>query len=181
MAMNKTRKLEIEIPAGKRAIWQNGVLTLVDSGDVTDRIKTFEDALKELGSTHPLVEEYLTISTRAITSDMLAYLKLRIIVAALNEGWQPQYSGDEIRWYPWFNLYTKEKYDELSKEDKSRCVLRSGNYSNANSGLACARAHYASSYSFTYCGGRLAFRSEELAVYAGRQFTEVYAEFYLFK
>lgn len=41
---------------------------------------------------------------------------------------------------------------------RSRVVLRSGNSSSANSGLACAGAHYACSYSSTYYGARLAFR-----------------------
>ena len=43
---NKTKKIELEIPIGKTAKWINGVLTLVDENpqDVTERIKTFEDA-----------------------------------------------------------------------------------------------------------------------------------------
>lgn len=178
-------EIKIEIPAGKKAIWQNDVLTLVDEEpkDVMERIKTFNDALKELGSEHPLSKEYSIISARVdgISNGLLAYLKLCIIVAALNGGWQPQYSEDEIRWHPWFYLYTKEEYDKLSEEDKSRCVLRSGSFSYALSGLAYASASHASSSSYPDYGGRLAFRSEELAAYAGRQFTEVYAEFHLFK
>ena len=47
---------------------------------------------------------------------------------------------------------------------RGRCVLRSGNYSNANSGLAYANAHYASSLSYTYYGGRLAFRGKFVIV-----------------
>lgn len=43
------KKIEIEIPDGKRAEWVNGVLTLVDDKpkDVRERIKTFEDACTE--------------------------------------------------------------------------------------------------------------------------------------
>ena len=41
---------------------------------------------------------------------------------------------------------------------RSRVVLRSGNSSSANGGLACAGANYACSYSHTYYGARLAFR-----------------------
>ena len=43
------KKIEIEIPDGKRAEWVNGVLTLVEDTfkDVRDRIKTFEDACEE--------------------------------------------------------------------------------------------------------------------------------------
>ena len=43
---------------------------------------------------------------------------------------------------------------------KGRCVLRSGNNSNANSGLAYAYAHFASSFSSTSYGARLAFRGK---------------------
>lgn len=43
----RTKKIEIEIPEGKKAEWINGVLTLVDESQkdnrpVTERIKTFE-------------------------------------------------------------------------------------------------------------------------------------------
>lgn len=160
-----------------------GKETFAINFNVMKRVQTFQDACSELGYTHPMVQAYddLMENCGENEADILAYLQLRIIVAALNEGWQPQYTDDEVRWYPWFFLYTKEEYEELDEKDKSRCVLRSGHYSNANSGLAFAFAYYASSYSNTYYGGRLAFRSEELAAYAGRQFKEIYAEYFLFK
>ena len=39
----KSKKLEIEIPEGKTAVWRNGILTLIDEPekDVKERIKTF--------------------------------------------------------------------------------------------------------------------------------------------
>ena len=43
---------------------------------------------------------------------------------------------------------------------KGRCVLRSGSYSSASSGLAYANANLASSYSSAGCGARLAFRGK---------------------
>lgn len=57
----ETKKIEIEIPEGKKAEWINGVLTLVDESQednrpVTERIKTFEDARSELITN---VEEFL--------------------------------------------------------------------------------------------------------------------------
>ncbi len=47
----KSKKLEIEIPEGKTAVWRNGILTLIDEPekDVRKRIKTFEDACREIG------------------------------------------------------------------------------------------------------------------------------------
>ena len=58
----QTKKVEIEIPAGKKAEWVNDVLTLVDEEkpqDVKERIKTFEDAIEELGEDHPLVDHWI--------------------------------------------------------------------------------------------------------------------------
>lgn len=96
------KKIEIEIPDGKRAEWINDVLTLVDDKpkDVTERIKTFEDACKELGNEHPFVRTYNEYARNMSEEnkndvDVIAYLKLRIIVAALNEGWKPKFTEDE--------------------------------------------------------------------------------------
>ena len=180
----KTKKVEIEIPAGKKAVWVNGVLTLVDEKpqDVTERIKTFADACRELGSDHPFVKAYDGYVSHIHQHDMndydlVAYLQLRIITAALNEGWEPQFTKGERRWYFWYDLITKEQYDKLSAEDKSRVVGRGGYYANANGGLVFSSAVHASSYSRTGHGSRLAFKSEKLAAYAGRQFAEIYADF----
>ena len=182
--MEETKKVTIEIPAGKKAVWVNGVLTLVDEKpqDVTERIKTFADACRELGSDHPFVKAYDGYVSHIHQHDMndydlVAYLQLRIITAALNEGWEPQFTKGERRWYFWYDLITKEQYDKLSAENKSRVVGRGGLNAVANFGLVYANAYYASSYSRTYSGSRLAFKSEKLAAYAGRQFAEIYADF----
>ena len=180
----KTKKVEIEIPAGKKAVWVNGVLTLVDEKpqDVTERIKTFADACRELGSDHPFVKAYDGYVSHIHQHDMndydlVAYLQLRIITAALNEGWEPQFTKGERRWYFWYDLITKEQYDKLSAEDRGRVVGRGGGSAGAFFGLVCAGAYDASSYSYADVGSRLAFKSEKLAAYAGRQFAEIYADF----
>lgn len=112
---------EIEIPDGKRAEWVNGVLTLVDDKpkDVTERIKTFEDACAELGDKHPFVIQYkklydcfLNDTAMNNSHDIIAFLKLRIITAALNEGWEPQFTDDEYRYYPWFYITKKNNMSE---------------------------------------------------------------------
>ena len=182
--MEETKKVTIEIPAGKKAVWVNGVLTLVDEKpqDVTERIKTFADACRELGSDHPFVKAYDGYVSHIHQHDMndydlVAYLQLRIITAALNEGWEPQFTKGERRWYFWYDLITKEQYDKLSAEDRGRVVGRGGPNANAFCGLVYALANYASSLSHTSYGSRLAFKSEKLAAYAGRQFAEIYADF----
>ena len=179
-----SKEITIPVPDGKRAEWINGVLTLVDepkedNRPVTERIKTFEDAREALGDEHPLVKEYWGVVNvdLDITQDLIAYLKLRIIVAALNEGWEPKFEKGEYRYYPWFYLYTKEQYDELDDDEKGRCVLRSGFSTSSRYGFVYCVAYNGASNSVTHGGSRLVFRTRELAAYAGRQFTEEWADF----
>lgn len=174
----ETKKVEIEIPIGKKIEWVNGVLTLVDEKpkNVTDRIKTFDDACHELGESHPLVKEW-QMCGQNLSPDLEAYLRLRIITAALNEGWKPQFIKGERRWYFWYDLITKERYDKLSAEDKSWVVGRAYRNAYAYGGLVYSHSLSVSSGSNTSDGSRLAFKSEELAAYAGRQFAEIYADF----
>lgn len=179
-----SKEITIPVPDGKRAEWINGVLTLVDeqkvdNRPVTERIKTFDDAREALGDEHTFVKEYWSVVNvdLDITQDLIAYLKLRIIVAALNEGWEPKFEKGEYRYFPWFYFYTKEEYDKLDDEEKGRCVLRSGGNSVAIFGFVGVSADGDASYSYTSGGSRLAFRTRELAAYAGRQFTEEWADF----
>ena len=178
------REITIPIPDGKRAEWINGVLTLVDeqkvdNRPVTERIKTLADAMEALGQGNPLVEEYIAVrdKLRTYAGELIAYLKLRIIVAALNEGWEPKFTEDEYRYFPWFYFYTKEEYDKLDDEEKGRCVLRSGINTISSNGFVICSANYDASNSSTNSGSRLALRTRELAAYAGRQFTEEWADF----
>lgn len=179
------KEITITVPDGKRAEWINGVLTLVDEPQVdnrpvTERIKTFEDACNELGEDNPLVKEYWGVRKNLglyFTQDLSAYLKLRIIVAALNEGWEPKFEEGEGRYYPWFTLYTKCEYDELDEEEKGHVVYRGSHYASAVGGVSYAGAFSGASLSQAFVGLRLAFRTNELSAYAGMQFIEEWADF----
>ena len=173
----KSKKLEIEIPEGKTAVWRNGILTLIDEPekDVRKRIKTFEDACREIGiDAEAWNRDKISLG---LEPDVLAFLKLRIIVKALNEGWEPQFTEDECRYYPWFILYTREEYNKLDEEEKSRVVYRSYNNAYGLGGVLYANASYDSSYANAYIGVRLAFKTSELAAYCGRQFLDIWADF----
>jgi hypothetical protein len=187
------KTITIEVPDGTRAEWnKDGLLALVkneeqDNRPVTERIKTFEDACREIGGTdNALVNQYLFVANGpemdGTGKDLLAYLKLRIIAAALNEGWEPQFTEDEYRWYPWFYLYTEEELKEKSEQWKKEhaLVLWGGHANNgAYCGLASAYSNNAFSDSSASFGARLAVKSEELAVYFGKQFSELWADFYV--
>ena len=173
----KSKKLEIEIPEGTTAVWRNGILTLIDEPekDVRKRIKTFEDACHEIGiDAEAWNRDKISLG---LEPDVLAFLKLRIIVKALNEGWEPRFTEDECRYYPWFILYTGEEYNKLDEEEKSRVVYRSYHYAVALGGVSCAYASHDSSNTAAHIGVRLAFKTSELAAYCGRQFLDIWADF----
>ena len=148
--------------------------------NVMDRVKTFQDAVVELGNDNPLVKQYNQFYSEfgdMMDNDIIAYLKLRIITAALNEGWEPQYKKDEYRYYPFFTLLSKKEYDELKDDERQCCVGRSHNVANAGGGLVYAYSYGGSSNSHSYRGVRLAFKTSELAKYAGNQFINIWADF----
>ena len=126
--------IQVEIPAGKKAAWVDGFLKLVDAEEeqkkderpITERVKTFEDACKELGEDHKLVQQYRAIEGTPLMDsiDVVAYFKLRIITAALNEGWVPQFTEDEERWYPYLVLWFKGELEDKSDEWKDERNLQ---------------------------------------------------------
>lgn len=78
-----------------------------------------------------------------VNSDVVAYLKLRIITAALNEGWEPQFTQDEDRWFPWHVLWTEEELSSKSDEWKrERCLTTMQYHRGECAGLAYADSDY---------------------------------------
>ena len=192
-----SKKIEIEIPEGKVAEWKeiNGVTTLVlvdekDNRPVTERIKTFEDACNELGDEHPLVKEYWGVINinLDIKQDLISYLKLRIIAAALNELNEetldefPNFTTGEYRWYPWFYFYTQDEIYKMGEGDKKN-LWRLGSYSinGSNCCIAYANSNFAWSYSYSNVSARLAVKSEELAKYFGQQFIDIWSDYLISK
>lgn len=189
------KEIVVAVPDGKRAEWVNGVLTLVDDvveatkdeRPVMERIKTFEDACDEVGrlaergneGLATLLADYESNAGNIKTKGTLAYMKLCIIAAALNEGWEPQFTTDEYRWYPWFTLWTKEELAEKTEEwRQDSCGPGAVARTTARlCGLACAYSFNAWSNSYASLSARLAVKSEELAGYFGKQFIEIWADY----
>lgn len=187
------RTIQVEIPAGKKAAWVDGFLKLVDAEEeqkkderpITERVKTFEDACNELGEDHKLVQQYRAAEGTSLMDsiNVAAYLKLRIITAALNEGWEPQFTEDEERWYPYLVLWFKGELDDKSDEWKDERNLQvpvvvgsAGDGSHV--GVSALSSDYAVSFSHTLLGSALVFRKSEIARFAGQQFTELWANYY---
>lgn len=184
--------IQVEIPAGKKAAWVDGFLKLVDAEEeqkkderpITERVKTFEDACKELGEDHKLVQQFKAIQ-EAIAEDKeaTAYFKLGIITAALNEGWKPDFTNnEEYRYYPYLCLWSKEELEQKTdawKDERNLQLWLGGgsSYYGADCGLASANSRNAWSNANAFLSARLAHKTEELAIYSGKQFTELWANY----
>ncbi|MGQ0738389.1 MAG: hypothetical protein ACT4OJ_04950 [Bacteroidota bacterium] len=121
------------------------------SGNIMDRVKTFEDACRELGIT----QSELTVSGE-LGKDfkcIAAHAQLIIVCKALNEDWTPDWANDnQYKYYPWFDL-------------------------SSGSGLSYYDCDYR--HSASYVGSRLCFKSAELAKYAANQFKDIYTDFFI--
>lgn len=123
-------------------------------GKIIDRIKTFEDACKELGiDSSSVIPEVATAGLQKDEKSIQAYCKLIIIAKALNEGWAPNWAmGDEYKWFPWFDL-------------------------SSGSGLRYGDNDFWLSLSTV--GSRLCYKTKELAIYAGQQFEDIYQDYFI--
>lgn len=156
---------------------------------ITERIKTFDDACEVLGENNDLVKAYKEIMptcTYTDAKDILAYLKLRIICAALNEGWKPKFTEDEYRYYPWFYLYSEKEVEEMDEEEKQEInlistvsLLGGSAYYGAYDGFGCVFASNVPSAAAAIIGSRLCLKSDTLAIYCGKQFINIWADFTL--
>lgn len=155
---------------------------------ITERVKTFEDACHELGKDDDLVCQYVWVEKEmrgwhnTKHSDLLAYLKLRIICAALNEGWEPQFTEDELRYHPCFSLWTSEELNEKDEEWKQESHLISTDvFRTEYAGFAYVYLSYAPSNIAANVSSCLCLKNETLAEYCGKQFIELWADFGLIR
>jgi hypothetical protein len=130
-----------------------GEKTKSTCGKITDRVKSFEDACRELGI-DPAGVLVLTSNVKEVQENfkaIAAFTKLTIIAKALNQGWTPDWSNSsQYKYYPWFEW---------------------------KSGFGFSSAFYGCWGTYTFVGSRLCFNSEELAKYAGTQFEDIYQDF----
>ena len=114
------------------------------STDPMEWIKTFDDACEAIGE-NPTDEKFSTGTT-----DEIAYKKLKVICAALNNGVELSFeNSSQKKWYPWFEYV-------------------------AGSGFRFGDSFYVYTHTGTAGGSRLCYHSEQLAKYAGTQFIELY-------
>ena len=160
----------------------------IEKQPITERIKTMEDVILELGAEHPLVKEYqhwLNTPEECRSEYTGVFIQLKMLCEALNEGDLPLTYSDYYYW-PWIDLY-KNKYDipvflldhVIEITESLNGVYFGGNADNgAHCGFAYAHAYSAPSITSANIGSRICFKSRELALYAGKQFFELWIKFY---
>ena len=121
------------------------------------QIKSFEDACNAL-NIKPNVPDF-SGSPGKHQKALLAHYKLVIVVEAVNEGWQPDWSNnDEYKYELWPDVV----------EDKSK---------PSGFGLSCDG--YDGWHSYTCVGSRLCFKNRDIAKYTFDTFTELYEDYLL--
>lgn len=78
-------------------------------------IRTLDDALRICGVT---IDQYKA-QTQGLPEDVRAFIALRYIVQALNDGWKPRHATQEIRWFVWFDVLSDTEYGHLAPHDKA--------------------------------------------------------------
>lgn len=118
---------------------------------VTDRIKTFEDALSETG--RPDVPDFSHVPYD-MRKRYIADYKLTVIAEALNEGWTPDWdNSDQYKYRPWFVM--------------------------SPSSFAFNFSYCDLSIAFAGGGSRLHFPTSELARYIAEQFLDLWKDLML--
>ena len=70
----------------------------------------------------------------------------------------------------------------MSKDDRKELNMTSTyGYQTEYAGFAFAKSRYVPSNTDTYFGSRLCLKSDALVKYCGRQFTDIWADFFLIR
>lgn len=139
--------------------------------DIKGKVKTFMNAVEMLGINNQTVKDYYDIANKTDAKDILAFAKLKVIAEALNEGWKPKYNIFDGSYYTSFDVITEEEYEELSKNEKEKCLVFSLPdkeiiFAIVSSKLSVACEAY-----------KIALKSRELAEYFGQQFIDIWKDY----
>lgn len=154
-------------------------------------IKTYEDACEALGispiSTTEDDDDNDVVQTDTehyvFPKHLVALYKLETISKALWGKWQPKpdAKGGEYYYYPWFALWTDEEIKREADDFKKKgALLAASAYYGSSAGFGYLDANDRSSSAYAYIGFRLCQETEEKAMYFGRQFIDLWAEYLRF-
>ena len=180
------RIIEIEVPDGKKAIWENGAIKFVSEDPHWKSITTFIDALIYVRNYLPECEDLLISYNKTISGSYEhSVVCYRIVVAALtNNEKRSLITGD--KWYPVVQFCRPEdKYNcqgnvligTIESEGERYSVIGGCAGSGALAGLGYFDSHDGVSYSYTSFG----FQSvpsreiaEHISTYFGKLLFEIH-------
>ena len=154
-------------------------------------IKTYEDACEALGispistTEHDDDNDVVQTDTEhyVFPKHLVALYKLETISKALWGKWQPKpdAKGGEYYYYPWFALWTDEEIKREADDFKKKgALLAAYAHYGSDAGFGSLTANSRSSYASAHFGFRLCQETEVKAMYFGRQFIDLWAEYLRF-
>lgn len=149
-------------------------------------IRSYEDACEALGAEPIFNEPNPTMNLYGVEYEVpphiIALMKLETISRALwGKDWMPDpdASGSKLFYYPVFALYTQQEIDNMN-EDERGGLLSAGAVNGANAGFGALYTGGRSSGAIASSGFRLCQETREKALYFGKQFLELWAEYLKF-
>ena len=182
----KKQVIEIEVPDGKKAVWENGAIKFVPEGPHWKHITTFADALTYVRNYLPECEDLLTSYTRAMPDSYeLSVVCYKIVVAALtNNEKRHLTTGD--KWYPVVQFCRpKDKRNcwgdiligTIESEGEKYSVVGGRAYCSSSAGLGSFHSNSGVSSSTTHFGFRSVSAkeiAEHISTYFGKLLFEVH-------
>lgn len=149
-------------------------------------IKTYEDACEAL-SVEPIFNEPNPIMNLygveyEVEPHIIALMKLETISRALwGKDWMPEpdASGSKLFYYPVFALYTQQEIDNMNEDERGGLLSAAAN-TGATAGFGFLNTANRSSLASAHNGFRLCQETREKALYFGKQFLELWAEYLKF-
>ena len=141
--------------------------------DIKGKVETFMDAVEILGINNQTVKDYYDIANKTCAKDILAFAKLKVIAAALNEGWKHKYDIFDGSYYTSFDVITEEEYERLKENEKKKCLV----FSLPDKEIIFAIV--SSKLSIACEAFKISLKSRELAEYFGQQFIDIWKDYLL--
>lgn len=182
----KKQVIEVEVPDGKKAVWENGAIRFVPDGPHWKHITTFEDALFYVRNHLPECEDLLISYNKTISGSYEhSVVCYRIVVAALtNNEKRHLTTGD--KWYPVVqfcrpkdkrNCWGDVLIGTIESEGEKYSVVGG----NANGGTNAGLGYFYSADGVSYSAADIGFRSvsskeiaEHISTYFGKLLFDVH-------
>lgn len=176
--------IEIEVPEGKKAVWNNGKIEFVDV-NVMELLKNSKDPEKDLmniiakevdeGDSDDLFDLYSEYMDSPEDTHIESVAKLKLFLAYLNKGHKFDIISGDV-YYPYVRFYRKDRLpkgetvvDYFEYKEKVYALVGGCAYYGSPAGLAAFHSSYGISNSISYCGF-LACKDKETAQFVATTF-----------